>query len=257
MEMAAGLAALVDPADLALIVGAAFASAFVSGVAGFGGSFLLAIVLTPIVGPKAVVPLIAVYALCANIGRLYFYRRAIRWRLVAQFILASLPGLAVGAAFLKWVPETVLLAIFGLVLLAAIPLRRLLKRLDFKPTWQTIAVIGFVFGAISGTAVGSGMFVIAALNTFGLHGVYLMGTDAAIGIINALSRVVTFWVLGLLDLPMIVAGLLMGLVTLPASWLASLLVARLGQSRHSLVIEVVILLAGLGFVASALSRLFF
>jgi len=238
--------------DIALIVTAAFVSAFVSGVGGFGGSFILAIALTPLVGPKTVVPLIAVYALCANIGRLYFYRRTIDWRFVAQFILASLPGLAIGAAFLKLVPETALLAVLGLVLLSAIPVRRYLKRMDFRPTWPTIAVIGFVFGAVSGTAVGSGMFVIAALNTFGIHGVLLMGTDAAIGISNALMRVAAFWFLGLLDARMILAGLLIGLVSLPASWLASLLVTRIGQKRHSQLIELVIAFAGACFVTMAI-----
>lgn len=237
--------------DIVVIVSAAFVSAFVSGVGGFGGSFILAIVLTPLIGPKAVVPLIAVYALCANIGRLYFYRRTINWRFMMQFILASAPGLAIGAAFLKLVPESALLAVFGLVLLSAIPVRRYLKRVDFKPTWPTIATIGFVFGAVSGTAVGSGMFVIAALNTFGLHGVFLMGTDAAIGITNALMRVVTFWFLGLLDIRTVMAGLLIGLVSLPASWLASLLVTRMGQKRHSQLIEVVIAFAGACFVIMA------
>lgn len=245
------LPAWLDLWNIAIIVGAAFLSAFVSGVGGFGGSFILAIVLTPLIGPKAVVPLIAVYALCANIGRLYFYRRTINWRFVVQFILASIPGLAIGAAFLKLVPEAVLLAVFGAVLLSAIPIRRYLKRVDFSPTWPTIAVIGFVFGAVSGTAVGSGMFVIAALNTFGLHGVVLMGTDAAIGITNALMRVVTFWSIGLLNYQMMLAGLLMGLVSLPASWLASLLVARMGQKRHSQLIEIIIAFAGACFVVMA------
>lgn len=238
--------------DIALVVSAAFVSAFVSGVGGFGGSFILAIVLTPLIGPKAVVPLIAVYALCANIGRLFFYRKTINWPFVLQFILASIPGLALGAAFLKLVPETVLLAVFGFVLLSALPIRRYLKKVDFKPSWPTIAVIGFLFGAVSGTAVGSGMFVIAALNTFGLHGVFLMGTDAAIGITNALMRVVTFWSLGLLDAQMMLAGLLMGIASLPASWLASLLVTRMGQKRHSQLIEVIIAVAGACFVAMAL-----
>lgn len=241
--------------SLLLIGSAAFAAAFVSGFAGFGGSFILAIALTTAVGPKAVVPIIAVYATFANLSRVYIYRNDVNWAFAIQFITASMPGLAIGALFLKWVPETVLLAVFGVVLLGVIPLRRYLKNANFAPTWQTTAVIGFVFGVVSGTAVGSGMFVIAALNSFGLYSAMLLGTDAVIGIVNAVSRVVTFTWLGLLTWPHFLAGLLTGLVSLPATWLASLLVKKVGQKLHTTIIEVVIALAGLSFLVSAINRL--
>ncbi|RMA40670.1 sulfite exporter TauE/SafE family protein [Rhodophyticola porphyridii] len=237
--------------ELLLVAGAAFLSAFVSGVAGFGGSFVLAIVLTPIIGPRAVVPAIAVYALCANVGRVYIYRREIHWRFAFQFILSSLPGLAIGAAILKTLPEFALLAVFGVALLSAVPLRRFLKRTQFEPGISTIVAIGFVFGAASGTAVGSGMFVIAALNTFGLHGAALLGTDAVIGITNAVTRVVTFWWLDLLDARLAIIGLTMGAVALPATWLASGLVRRMDQTLHSRIIEAIIIFAGLSFLVSA------
>lgn len=249
--MTTGVFATVSPLDIALITLAAFASAFVSGVAGFGGSFVLAIVLTPLAGPKAVVPLIAVYALCANIGRIWIYRHAIQWDFAIKFILASMPGMLLGAIFLKWVPENVLLALFGAVLLAVVPLRRGLEKADFAPGWKVIAGIGFVFGAISGTAVGSGMFVIATLNTFGLHGAELLGTDAVIGIVNAFARVVTFWWLGLLDTGLFAAGLLMGAVAIPATWSASLIVRRLGRKLHARLVEGIIVLAGISFILGA------
>ncbi|MEM7446528.1 MAG: sulfite exporter TauE/SafE family protein [Pseudomonadota bacterium] len=245
----------LEATDLILVIGAAFASAFVSGVAGFGGSFILAIALTPIIGPRAVVPVIAVYALSSNLGRIYIFRKDIHWRFAIQFIIASLPGLAVGASLLKWLPEAMLLVVFGIVLMLAVPTRRFLKRRKFEPGWKSTAAIGFVFGAVSGTAVGSGMFVVAALNTFGLHGPILLGTDAVIGIVNAFTRVVAFWWLDLLDLRLAVMGLAVGLVALPATWLASLLVRRIGQALHAQLIEVLIVIAGASFLVFAVFRL--
>jgi len=242
-----------ETADLLLVLVATFASAFVSGIAGFGGSFVLAIALTPLIGPRAVVPTIAVYAFCANLGRVYIYRNSIHWRFAVQFVIASLPGLAIGSWLLKTLPESGLMVVFGVVLLSAVPMRRLLKRISFKPGAATTATIGFVFGAVSGTAVGSGMFVIAALNTFGLHGPMLLGTDATIGITNAFTRVITFWWLGLLDLRLAVMGVTMGAVSLPATWVASLVVRRLGQNLHAQIIEAIILLAGLSFIVSAVT----
>lgn len=246
------LALSLNPAELALVVAAAFVSALISGVAGFGGSFILAIALTPIIGPRAVVPAIAVYALCANLGRVYIYRHGIHWPFAIQFTLASLPGLALGATMLKLLPEDTLLVVFGVVLLSSIPLRRFLKQMNFELSWKITGAIGLVFGIISGTAVGSGMFVIAALNTFGLHGSALLGTDAIIGITNAVSRVITFWWLDLLDARLATLGFAVGLIAFPATWLASAIVKLIGQKLHGLIIEAVIIVAGLSFLISPL-----
>ena len=57
---------------------------------------------------------------------------------------------------------------------------------------KTIAGLGLAFGFMSGTAAGSGMLVIAFFNRSGLSGPLLLGTDAVIGIANALSRSGTF-----------------------------------------------------------------
>ncbi len=248
---------LASPETLVLILSAGFVAAYVSGIGGFGGSFILAAALTTVTGPKAVVPLIAVYALFANLGRVYIYRKDIHWNFVIRFILASLPGLWLGAQFLKWVPETYLMLLFGLLLIGALPLRRRLKQIQSEPHWGTLAAIGFIFGAVSGTAVGSGMFVIAALNTIGLHGAALLGTDAAIGIANSASRIITFAALGLLDRGTVLVGGLLGAVSIPATWMASLTVRKMGREIHAWIIEAIILCAGLFFLVSAIAMLLY
>jgi uncharacterized membrane protein YfcA len=95
----------LDPADYALIAAAAFVSSFVSGIDGFGGGFLIVLVLTPIVGVKAVVPLIAVFAVVSNISRVIIYFRTIDWALVVQFVVSSLPGVYIGTTLFYWLPE--------------------------------------------------------------------------------------------------------------------------------------------------------
>ena len=86
--------------NIVLIAFAAFISAIVSGLGGFGGAFIIIIALTPIVGPKAVIPLIAVYAVCNNVSRIVIYRRTIDWRL-AVVALAILPLLLIAINFFR------------------------------------------------------------------------------------------------------------------------------------------------------------
>ena len=243
--------------EYAMIAAAAFAGALVSGLGGFGGSFIIVIVLTPVVGPKAVIPLIAVYAICANLSRIYFYWRTIAWKPAIQFTVASLPGIYLGASFLREIPDTYFLGFLGAVLILILPVRRYLKRTSFEPGIKTIAALGLAFGFMSGTAAGSGMLVIAFFNSIGLSGPLLLGTDAVIGLANALSRSGTFYGMGLLDQRLILLGLFMGLVTFPGTWVASRLVRLMGTRVHDYLIEALIAVSGIVFIYNAFRGLDF
>lgn len=237
--------------EYGMIALAAFAGALVSGLGGFGGSFIIVIALTPVVGAKAVIPLIAVYAICANLSRVYVYRSTIAWIPAIQFSLASLPGIFLGAQFLKHVPEHLFLGFMGAFLILILPIRRYLKRTAFEPGFKTVLGLGFFFGVLSGTAAGSGMLVIAFFNSIGLSGPILLGTDAVIGLVNALTRSGTFFGLGLLDQDLILLGLFMGGITIPGTWVASRLVHRMGTRVHNHLIESLIAVSGLIFLMKA------
>ncbi len=231
---------------------AAFAGSLISGLGGFGGSFIIVIVMTPVVGAKSVIPLIAVYAICANISRVLIYRKTIAWNAAVQFTLASLPGVYLGARFLKEIPEIVFLGFMGAILILVIPSRRYLKKKSFEPGLKTILVLGLLFGFMSGTAAGSGMLVIAFFNSIGLSGPLLLGTDAVIGLVNAMTRSGTFFTMGLLDLDLFLLGLFMGLITFPGTWLASKIVHRMGTKLHNRLIEFLILASGCFFIIKAI-----
>lgn len=237
-----------------MIAFAAFAGSLVSGLGGFGGSFIIVIVMTPVVGAKAVIPLIAVYAICANVSRVFIYRETIAWRPAIQFTLASLPGIFLGARFLKEIPEAAFLGFMGAVLILILPARRYLKRRAFEPGLKTVLGLGLIFGFMSGTAAGSGMLVIAFFNSIGLSGPLLLGTDAVIGLVNALTRSSTFYAMGLLDQRLILLGLFMGLITFPGSWVASLLVRWMGARVHDRLIEALIAVSGCIFIARAMTH---
>lgn len=239
--------------ECAMITAAAFIGALVSGIGGFGGSFIIVILLTPITGPKAVIPLIAVYATCANLSRVYFYWRTIAWKPAIEFTIASLPGIYLGASFLRKIPDTYFLGLLGAVLILVLPLRRFMKRVSFKPGFKTITGLGLGFGFMSGSAAGSGMLVIAFFNSIGMSGPLLLGTDALVGLANAVTRSGMFYGMGLLDQRLILLGLVMGLVTFPGTWIASLLLGLMGTRLHFRIIEAFIAVAGVVFIYKALA----
>ena len=243
---------LLPLSEIFIAIAAVFLSSLISGLGGFGGGFVYVIAMTPIVGPKAVIPMLSIYALFSNISRVVIYRKGIDWQLTLQFTLASLPGVWAGTTFFAVVPERVLLLVLGFSLIAIIPLRRYLRRIAFRPGLRTVIGLGFVFGVVSGTAVGSGMLVVAGLSSIGLQGPVLLGTDAAIGLINSGVRAFSFTQLDLLPLQLVMLGGVTGVGAFPGTWLASRLVHRLGLKRHDILIEVLIICGGSYFLFKGL-----
>ena len=85
--------------------------------------------------------------------------------------------------------------------------------------------------------------MVASLSAVGLQGPLLLGTDAVIGIVNAVSRAGLYW-LELLNMELALIGALLGAFTLPGSWASSLIVNRMGLSLHTALIECLILGGG-------------
>lgn len=250
---AAGGAGSLDVWQIAMVACATLLAALVSGIGGFGGGFVIAIFLTPIVGAKALLPLLSVFAFCSNVSRVVVYRRSISWTPALVFLFSSAPGVAAGTAFFDWAPERLVLFVLGITLILFIPIRRYLARHGIRPGPASFAGIGLMFGFISGTAVGSGMFVVAALSGSGLAGPALLGTDAFIGLANSAMRVVSFASLGTLTRDLFIAGLLMGLLTVPGTLLAKRLVERMGPRAHTSLMEALILTGGCFFLFEAVT----
>jgi len=74
----------------------------------------------------------------------------------------------------------------------------------------------------------------------GLSGPLLRGTDALIGLVNAITRSGAFPGLGLPDTHLAPPGVFMGIMTVPGTWVASRLVARMGTRVHDRLLETLI-----------------
>src|SRR5690242_12043662 len=87
---------LLDTPTLAVVALIAAAAAVVSGVGGFGTGVILAAALAPMIGIKAVIPVLAVAGIVINAGRFWFYRASLERRTLALVVATSLPFLVLG-----------------------------------------------------------------------------------------------------------------------------------------------------------------
>jgi uncharacterized membrane protein YfcA len=136
----------------------------------------------------------------------------------------------------------------GTILIASVPLRRWMAGRKLAPsTGQVIAVSG-LFGFLSSVIVGAGMLVIPILMGFGLAGPALLATDGAIAVLVNIAKVIFFGSLDALTLQLFLLAVVMGLCTVPGTWVGAWLVRRTSIRLHSIFIEALIILGGVSLI---------
>jgi uncharacterized membrane protein YfcA len=104
---------------------------------------------------------------------------------------------------------------------------------------------GALFGLTNGFASGMGIILVSLLLGAGLSGTAVLATDALITIFIDLLRAALFGRAQLLSWDAALLGLMIGVATIPGSWVASQLVNRMGARLHVVFIEALIVVGSL------------
>jgi uncharacterized protein len=238
---------LLDAPTLAAVALLALAAAVVGGMGGFGTGVILTAALAPLIGVKALVPVLAVAGVIINAGRFWFYRASLDRSALGIVLAASLPFLVVGTWLYSVLDARAIGTILGAAVMASVPLRRILKKRAVTLGTCGLAIGSGVFGLASGVATGTGVILVSLLLGAGLAGPAVLATDALVTIALDLCKAALFQRFDLLDAHAFSTGVVIGVATLPGSALAAWLVTRLGAKLHVLFMEILIL-AGGGFM---------
>ncbi|HWA36749.1 MAG TPA: TSUP family transporter [Burkholderiales bacterium] len=235
---------LLDGATLAAVAALAMAAAVVGAVGGFGTGVILTAALTPIIGVKTVIPVLAVAGVLINAGRFWFYRESFDGRALGVVLAASLPLLVVGAWLYASLDARTIGTVLGCLVIASVPARRVLERRRIVLGTPGLAVGAGIWGLASGVASGTGMILVSTLLGAGLTGPAVLATDALATIVFDLSKALLFSKFDLLDEHAFVAGVLIGIATIPGSALGKWLVTRMHARLHLLFMEALIVAGG-------------
>jgi uncharacterized protein len=236
---------MLDSTRLAWVLLAAFGSAILGGVGGFGTGIILTAVLIPLVGVKAVVPVLSLAGVLINGGRFWFYRREINWPVARRVLMTAVPALVLGTFIYARLDARPLGILIGCMILLSIPIRRTLKARAITLAERGLMVGGGVFGLTNGFASGMGVILVSLLLGAGLSGPAVLATDALITIFIDLLRAAIFGKFDLLNGSSALLGLAIGVATFPGSWLASVLVNKLHARLHILFMEALIVFGGI------------
>src|SRR3981081_2140633 len=227
-----------------------FAS-IIGGVAGYGTGALMPLVLVPIVGAEPVVPIISISALFTNTGRVAAFRHLVNRRAALGVLASAVPTCVLGAWGYTKLSGRGALVVIGCMLMASVPLRRLVRRRGFALSARGLALAAFGWGPLAGGTVGAGIILLSLLMATGLEGAAVVATDAVISIGIGLTKFATFGLAGAIDAKGIAIALLIGCVAFPGAFVAKALTTRLPVHVHTAILDAMVLGGGAVMIVNA------
>jgi uncharacterized membrane protein YfcA len=240
----AGLLAGLDPLVIAAGAAVCFAAAALGGMSGMGSGMIVTLFITPIIGPKAVIPVISVLMLINNASRVWFYRDALVPSRVLLIAGVAVPMSGLGALLYVRLDGPAIQVMLGAILIASLPLRRWMAGRKMAPGRGMVVAVSGLFGFLSSVIVGAGLLVLPILMGFGLAGPALLATDAAIAVLVNIAKVIFFGKLDALTAEMFTLALAMGLCTVPGTWAGVWVVRHTPLRVHTLMVEALIAAGG-------------
>ena len=235
---------LLDGTTLAAVAALAAGAAAIGAVGGFGTGVILTAALTPLIGVKQVVPVLAVAGVIINLGRFWFYRGSLDRRTFVVVLGSALPFLVLGTWIYSVLDARAVGTLLGAVVIASVPLRRWLKHHKIVLDRAGLAAGAGVFGLASGVASGTGMILISVLLGAGLTGPAVLATDALATILLDLCKAALFHRFDLLRPDAVFLGSVIGAAAFPGSAAGAWLVNRMGAHLHIVFMETLILFGG-------------
>ncbi len=230
------------------IAACAFLTACFHSISGYAGGLILAICLTPVLGVKAIVPVLAMSLLISHTSRAWAFRKGFQWPIFRDVMITALPGIAVGAGIYSLLPVAWVAVVLGIFLLMSAPLRRLMQRADIVVGRKSLMGAGVPFGVLSGAAIGAGLILAPFFLAAGLAGEALLGTMAAVAFTVNILKTLVFSGFSVLTADLAVIGAAIGACTVPGNLVGRWVVQNTSIRVHIALIEVVVAIGGLYFL---------
>lgn len=230
--------------ELFFVACAALVTSIVGGVAGYGTGLLMPLVLVPLIGAQAVVPVLGVSAIFNNLSRIAAFRKEIAWAHVWRIALIAMPFCYLGAAFYSELSGPGAVVLIGAALVLLVPARRVLKSLQKQLPQPAVYGAGALFGLVTGGVPGGGIILISLLMSLGVTGGATVATDAVISLLVGLVKIGTFQTYGQLPLSSWALAALIGISGIPGAFIAKWISDRLSVKVHTGILDAMVVIGG-------------
>ena len=239
----------MDLTEALVIVLVALGASTLAGVTGFGASLILLPVLTWSFGVHDAVPMLAVTQICTNLARVWLNRDDIVLPVAQRFSLGAIPAAVIGGIVFAAAPAAFLSRLIGVFMILSVIYRHTAagKRLTVKR--ETFLPLGAAFGFIDALVGSAGPIQAPFFLAAGLTGAAYIGTEALSSAVMQGTKLIVYGGFNLVTWDAIGYGLAIGAVMFVGSFLARNIVRHISPGRFALIIEAVLVVAGLILIA--------
>ena len=199
-------------------------------------------------GVREAIPILTVAQLIGNGSRVWLNRRELNWRVVAWFALVGVPAALLGGYLFATAPLAALTGLLGAFLLVVVlwrHLRPLHSRLFPVPVFAAIGAGASFLSALLGSV---GPIMAPFFLAFGLVKGGYIGTEALSTVVMHVTKLVAYRQSSILTRTDVLIGLDLGPIMILGSLLGKRIVDRLPERAFVLIIEAVLIIAGLAFL---------
>ncbi|NEO13694.1 MAG: sulfite exporter TauE/SafE family protein [Moorea sp. SIO4G2] len=203
---------------------------FVSIIVGGGSSLILMPIVGIFLGAQAIPPIITIGGIFGNAERIYVYWSNVNWKILKWEIPAAVVGALLGAFTLskldlEWL--TIIVAAFLIISAISSFLKKNEQSFTVK-MWYFIPG-GFIHAFLSGLIGSMGPILAPFYINYGLKKEELLATQAIDRLVVHCIKLIAYGVFGMLQLPYIGYGLVIGLASFPGNWLGGLVLEKISE----------------------------
>jgi uncharacterized membrane protein YfcA len=234
--------------DTDVLIGTALFAACIGSVTGGGVTIILLPVLVLHFGIQIAMPIVTLALLAAGASRVVVYWRDLDLPVVLWFTLGSLPLTCVGAYLFTVTAPDLLTRILGGFLIGAVVYQRLFTQplSGFASAW--FLPIGAAFGFLTGISAAVGAMLAPFFLGYGLRKSAYVGTLGLNVFIIQVAKLAVFGNQDFLPPPVLLYGTLLVPFMIGGTVLGKKLLERVSEPLFVIMIEVVMVVAGLNFL---------
>lgn len=219
----------------------------VHGATGIAGGFLLTIIAAPVLDLKTLIPVLSITLLISHGSRALFNIRQFDKSAYIGVVLPAVPCIIIAAMLYGRLSSAAIALTLGTIVLLSIPLRRYTRAKSITTSKSALIASGAIYGGISGVSIGPGMLLMPVLMGLGMNKQAFVATLAAIALTTNIVRSSVYGMTDMLSTHTVLLGLLMGIATIPGTWIGRGILRSMADERHTIIVEWLIVLGGLNF----------
>jgi uncharacterized protein len=225
---------------------ASILSWFISTLAGGGSPLILIPVTGFFLGAGAVPPVVTIAMLIGNTQRVFLYWKEMNWLITWWYLPGSTIGAGLGAFFFTRIQSQwlmILLAIFLILSTFSYGLKENTQSFQVR-AWYFLPA-GFIYGFLSGLLGSPGPLLNSLYLNYGLRKEQMVATKSAHMMVAHFIKVIIYASLGVLSLPYIVYGLVLGVSALPGNWIGQIVLKRISEEQFRHIVVGFVTLSGI------------